>query len=169
MRLFVAIEIDDKIKEKIAETCKELIEKSSLEKLHITLKFIGEVEDDKIDQVIKALEKINFEPFEIDFKGVGAFPNQNFIRVVWVGCESKKLSELSEKIENALANFCKKEKRPFSGHVTIARPKRKIDLKDFFAKHKEKGFGKMKVDSFVLKKSTLTKTGAIHETIRRFW
>jgi len=168
MRLFVAVEISEEIKNKIAEACKGIIESNSLKNIHITLKFIGEVKDEKLDDIIKSLEKINFEPFEINFKGVGAFPNQNFINVVWVGCESKQLSELADKIDNALPDFCEKEKRPFSGHITIARPKEKIDLNEFFEKNRETDFGKMQIKLFVLKKSTLEKTGAVHETLKEF-
>jgi len=159
LRLFVSVEIPEEIRRKIAALAEELprdaITPVRPENMHLTLKFIGEVPAKQLADIERRLQTIEFAPFSLSLKGVGVFPSEAYIRVVWVGCENKQLSNLAEKIKEALAGIGKKEDRGFSVHLTIARVKRKIDVKGFLAKHKEEEFGTSEVRSFHLMQSEL--------------
>ncbi|MGB9719483.1 MAG: RNA 2',3'-cyclic phosphodiesterase [Candidatus Anstonellales archaeon] len=165
MRLFIGIDLPEEIKEKVfaleMELPKESIKPVVKENLHITIKFIGEKEN--ANETIAALGKVKNERIEVSIKGVGAFPNMNYINVVWVGAEGS-LEPLVRKIENALG--MKNER--FYGHITIARVRKRIDAKKFFEKHKNDEFGSFVAKSFVLYKSILTPQGPIYEKLKEF-
>ena len=159
LRLFVSVEIPEEIRRKIAALADELprdaITPVRPENMHLTLKFIGEVPAKQLADIGQRLRTVGFAPFSLSLKGVGVFPSEDYIRVVWVGCENEQLSNLAEKINEALAGVGKKEDRGFSAHLTIARVKRKIDVKAFLAKHKEEELGASEVRSFHLMQSEL--------------
>jgi len=132
MRLFIAISLEDKIKSALSNIQKKL----KIERLHpkwvepknchLTLKFLGEVEKERVYQIIKACEGIKQEPFTISFGNIGAFPKPDYPRVIWIGIEKGKehLSSLANSLENSLEKIgFVKEKRQFSPHLTIARIK----------------------------------------------
>ncbi len=172
MRLFVAVEIPDLIKEMMEELKAELPEKGlnkmNVNNMHITLKFLGEVDEAKIGEVKAALNKVEFTPFKVQVNGVGVFPKEDYIKVVWAGTESVELKELAEKVEDVLSSMFGKEERGFSGHLTLARVKRKVDLKEFLGKHKEEVFGGFVVDKFLLMKSVLQKGGPEYSVVEEF-
>lgn len=170
LRTFIAIDLPDELKKKVSALKSELnlegIKPVEDEKLHITLKFLGDVKSDKLADIEQLLRGISFSKFNISFHSVGVFPNEDYIRVVWVGCESKELSELAERINAALGAIFKLE--PFSAHLTIARVKRKIDLSAFLNKHKNDDFGDFEVNNFELKMSQLSRTGSKYSTLAAF-
>lgn len=91
--------------------------------LHLTLKFLGEVENQKIEEIIMALEKAGrgVKPFDVRLHGLGAFPNLREPRILWVGIESLELLTLQRSVEQELANIgFSPENRRFRPHVTIA-------------------------------------------------
>lgn len=90
-------------------------------------------------------------------RGVGVFPNEKYIRVVWAGCESPELEELAKHVNEKLSGMFTEEK--FIGHITIARVKRKFVLKDYLRKYMEKDFGEFVVREFYLVESVLRKEG----------
>jgi 2'-5' RNA ligase len=171
MRCFIGIDLKEEIVEKVRDAQKELVSpflrSTPIEMVHITLKFLGEISDEKVKRVGEELGKIETKTFPVTFKGVGAFPSREYMRVVWIGCEGEGLERLADEIDGRLAplGFRKEE---FAGHLTIARVSGKVDICGFFEKYENVEFGSMGVDSFVLKKSTLTPKGAIHEPIRVF-
>src|SRR5437879_5853282 len=135
MRLFVAIEIAPEIRERIVA----FIEKASTtianarwvhpEGLHLTLKFLGNVADEKRSAIEDRLKSIRASRFSLSVQHVGAFPNPRSPRVLWVGIEStSELPALAEQIDSAMAAVgFEREKRAFTPHVTLARfkdPKR---------------------------------------------
>ena len=106
---------------------------------------------------------------KVKLRGVGVFPNESYIRVVWIGCKSKdnSLKELSDRINEGIGElgFPREENTP---HLTIARVKRRINLLDFLAKYKNADFGEFEVTQFFLKQSILgrdTGKGPKYETI----
>lgn len=179
MRLFVAVDLNEEIRENIFGLSKILgvrgVKTVERENLHITLKFLGGVHDSKKDRIISALDEIEFEKFRINFKGVGYFPNASRLRVIWVGVENgaKELETLANLVEDKMAELKFKKERRFVPHATIARVKR-IDnsmrsriLKQL-AEFKNEEFGEMEVEHFSLKKSTLTPSGPIYEDVKIF-
>ena len=172
VRCFIAIEIPDELKEKIANLAKELdvkgIKLVEKENLHITLKFLGDVKEDRINNIKHILRTVDFSNFNIRLHGVGVFPNEDYIKVVWVGCDSKELYILTKKINDALAGEFKKEE--FTAHLTFAHVRQKVDREfhSFLEKHKNNSFGEFVCSSFVLKQSQLSSEGPKYSTLVSF-
>jgi len=113
------------------------------------------------------LRGVEFEAFDCEAKGVGVFPEENYIRVVWAGIESGgRLKALANKVIGALSVYGGDER--FSAHLTIARVKRKADLRDFLEKHRNDEFGKFVVSNFELIQSELGPGGPKYTTIANF-
>jgi len=171
MRLFVAVHVPDALKEKLAALGKE-IEQDGIRfvkpgNMHLTLKFIGEVDEGEAPEIEEKLRAISFAPISCSLKGIGVFPNENYIRVVWAGCESGgKLEALAKDVMDALHGYG--DSRPFSAHLTIARVKRKLGLKDFLQKHKDDVFGDFEAKEFHLIKSVLKPGGPEYSAVARF-
>src|SRR3989338_4861215 len=112
MRLFVAIELPEelrdyysKIQDKIGADLAN-INWVKKENIHITLKFLGEVREERIAKVKKILANIKFEPFSLATKEIGVFPSESYIRVVWIGfIEEEKLFELHKLIDISLSKM----------------------------------------------------------------
>jgi 2'-5' RNA ligase len=172
MRLFVAVEVPDLIKEMMggleAELPEDGLKKVDVKSMHITLKFLGEVDEGKVGEVKEALGGVEFAPFRVQVKGVGVFPKEEYIKVVWAGTESAELRELAAKVEGALAPMFAKEERGFSGHLTLARVKKKIEIKEFLGKHREELFGGFAVGRFLLMRSVLQKGGPEYSVVGEF-
>jgi 2'-5' RNA ligase len=130
MRLFVALEFDGRVKENISSLCDVLRARgvsggfTSKENLHLTLKFLGEVKSGDVGDLSAALRKaaLGFGAFEIRTSRFGSFGNGGE-KTVWLGVEhSEKLDRLFLSVEeNLTALGYKKERRPFTAHITLAR------------------------------------------------
>ena len=170
MRVFVAVPIPEELRQKIASLGQgirqEGIKPVMPENMHLTLKFLGEVPPSKIADIKTRLGQIRFQGFECTVKGVGVFPNEDYIRVVWAGIRSQGLDDLAEKVIGSLAGYGKKES--FSAHATIARVKRKIDLKKFLEAHEEEEFGSFRVSQFELIQSVLGREGPEYTVLAAF-
>ncbi|MEM4389339.1 MAG: RNA 2',3'-cyclic phosphodiesterase [Candidatus Micrarchaeia archaeon] len=170
MRLFVAAELSDEILNALSQVQASLPREGLVfvkkENQHLTLKFLGEVGEDRLPALKAALESCRRPPFTVSVKGVGAFPNEKFVRVVWAGVHSAELAALAACIDNALAPLgFSREERPFAGHITLARVKAKTDVSRFLARFRDFDFGSCRIDRFVLKRSTLTPKGPIYEDV----
>ena len=181
MRCFVAIDLDPELRSGVEDLQKGLkgfdVKLVEPYNLHFTLKFLGEVDNETLERITSKLAEIasKFEPFEIDIKGVGCFPSENFIRVVWVG--SDKLSDLQLAVNDSL-NILDKEKpnlhdverQPIS-HLTIARVRSQSyvkEIKAFANKNKSYKISQMIVNAIKLKKSTVTPKGPVYEDLVTF-
>lgn len=171
LRSFLAIDIPEELKKKIRALQKELATKGiklvEQENIHITLKFLGNVPAERVEQIKRVIKNIQLPAFSVQLKNMGIFPNENYIRVLWIGCKSKELQQLGEKINKLLAPVMKEEEE-FIPHLTIARVKQKCDLKNFLAKHKHDDFGTFSCTEFVLYNSELTKQGPVYTRIATF-
>ena len=135
VRSFIAAELTEEARESVWE-CEEALrrkvgrEMKWVEKanLHVTLRFLGEVEASLLEESVPALEQAcqDVPPFEVEIQGLGAFPNRRRVRVLWcgIGQGAEQLHELAQAIEAALKPFFapSKEER-FHPHITIARAK----------------------------------------------
>ena len=129
MRLFVTIDLDPAIRERIARFLEGVrqfapeVRWARPEALHITLKFIGEMDVARLAAVRSALTQVQGESTEIRFRGTGFFPTAKSARVFWAGVEADgKLAALATAIESALEPLgVEREQRAFSPHLTLAR------------------------------------------------
>lgn len=171
-RLFVAVELPGELRKNIHEFAKQIeqdgIKLVEEQNLHVTMKFIGDVPEDKVEEISSRLSEIKFDWFECSVKGTGVFPNPNYIRVVWVALECEQLTELANSVISKLKDIGKPEKRGFSAHLTTARVKRKVDLNKFLEENKEKEFGNFKVNEFSLIESKLTPEGPVYTKLKSF-
>ena len=181
MRAFIAVDLSEEIRNRIASLEADFAQlglqgtvKSVDPRLaHQTVKFLGEVPDEDVEQITAALAGIRQNPFEIELRGVGFFPKASLekarnIRVIWVGMRSGQvqLKALQKEVESAMYALGYPLERRFSAHVTLCRVKRpfrsKSELKRVLTKIGElhdAEVGKMRVDELKLKKSTLTPKG----------
>ncbi len=169
MRLFAAIRLPQEILPSVAKAAMPLDGALGARVLpqgswHITLKFMGDMPDAKIDEIASALSSIKFAPFEVSLFGAGAFPSKGIPRAIWIGGESQGAGELAMKIESALS-FLSLPKEHFTLHLTVARSKGVADIEDFL---KTNDVGRFEARSFALMKSSLTPAGATYEVLREY-
>ena len=176
IRCFIAIDVEDPlIVNKIRDFQRELSSVGARLKLvepwnlHFTLRFIGEVPLTIVNSIKNELEKIVYNPFEVELCGVGAFPTISRPRVVWigVGAGSREMEELARIIDQSLLRAKLPRRREnFVPHLTVARVKASArSLSGVLKRLRNLEFGKMEVKNIRLKKSTLTLRGPIYETL----
>lgn len=171
MRLFIAVQLPDGIREKLGVLSKEIeqdgIRPVEPKNMHITLRFIGEMPEERISEIKERLERVTFKGFTCSAKGIGVFPNENYIRVVWAGVESGgALENLAKDVSGALQGLPGDGR--FSAHLTIARVKKKVDIKGFLEKHRGDGFGDFDVSEFELVQSVLGSDGPEYTTLAAY-
>jgi 2'-5' RNA ligase len=138
----------------------------------MTLRFLGEIPDDKIVELIFVLDrlKFDFETIKFTARGIGFFPNQKYPNVVFVDLEEdgNNSQKLVEFIDRIILNFGVRPDKRFIPHVTLGRFKRDKRIKiDKEINVKVKPF-EVEMDSFYLMKSTLTPKGSVYEIINEF-
>jgi len=140
--------------------------------LHITLKFLGDIKEDSVNEILDILRRIavNFAPFEARIARVGGFPGLRNPRVLWIGVEDDgKLGEIAKVINMELSSVgFEPESRAFRSHITIARVKSKSNIDKaigIMREYESAEFGVFRMERIKLKKSTLTPTGAIYEDL----
>ncbi len=188
MRLFIAVPVPANLRTKAAKLGEEFtLNRRSLsfvkpENMHLTLKFLGETDEPALEKVVDRLKKIKFQKFECELVGVGAFPNESFVRVLWVGTESEgRLETLAFDVIDALRGINPimkpiqrvnkeqtDEENSFRAHLTLARVKQKLDLRGFIANHKTQSFGKFEISEFHLIESKLGPQRPEYRVIERF-
>ena len=174
MRVFVAVEITNKdVLDSISDIQSQLKIKAkpvSIENIHFTMQFIGEVSDEMSEKIQDELETIEFESFEVCIEGIGAFPKPSFPRVIWVGTDEeggKNMSKLALEISEKLSNLGFKNDKPFKPHATIFRVKNKIgNITNELKEYHSHTFGIQKVSEIKFKKSVLTSNGPIYSDLQ---
>ena len=170
--MFIAINFNE-LKDYFAELQKRLPQNAKLslvKSFHLTLKFLGDVQPNKIDEIIENLRKIKFEKLPVSLDSIGIFPTENYIRVVWVGLKPEDIViNLQKQINKSLEKLFKKEK-DFKAHITLARVKNPMDKKSFveYIKNIKVEDKKSTVKDFRLMKSTLTYQGQVYEELEVF-
>jgi 2'-5' RNA ligase len=174
------VELPDEVKKNIAELANELkaagagVKWVEAKNLHISLKFLGWVEDRKLDELTDLTTKAvaGTGSFKARFESIGTFPEGKSPRVIWAGTVEggERLCNLAKILEETLskAGF-RSEDREFKPHITIARVKEKKGadkLKEKIGNIKEAKFGEALVDRIYIMKSTLTPTGPIYEKVK---
>lgn len=182
MRTFIAIELPQEIKDffkgiqdqlKSSQADVKWVEPKNI---HLTLKFLGEIDERKIDEVIEVARGLAKENklFYIRLSSVGAFPNANYPRVIWIGIDKgdAQVKQIASLLEEGLSRVgLPKEKRPFSSHITIGRVRSGLNRKNLtdalsnVALNFNQASLEFPVEKIILFKSTLTPGGPIYEAL----
>ena len=181
MRTFIAVELDDAIRSRLAEAQQQLrpvagasVKWVKPELIHLTLKFLGEIDEGQVADVAEAmaLAAAGAGAFELSVAGLGAFPPRGAPRVVWAGVEPHPaLTALVERLEEGLEilGFAR-ERRPYSPHLTLGRvkdPRGASALRGRLEAGAAMSFGARRVDDLVLMQSVLTTAGPTYTPLRR--
>ena len=176
IRCFVAVDLPEEMLDAIGRLRSQIATKGlrlvQPELVHVTIKFLGDVPEAKLDGVKSALSKVRIAPFPAHVAGMGTFPGRD-VRVVWLGLEGN-FEELYQLVESALSPVgFEREARGFSPHVTLGRVGRpgletNRELRPKIIAHSGVDLGSFMVDRFYLKKSTLTRGGPIYENLAGF-
>ena len=169
IRLFVGIDLPYAVRRDLYSICYGMprVKWVKEEQLHLTLRFIGEVDDSLFADIRGSLKDVRMDAFSIKLKGLGYFPPRKNPRVLWVGMEPQgSMTILRNRVESVLVKIgLEPERRKFSPHITIAR------LKDapiskvarFLEEHCLFSTTAFPVSDFYLYSSILTPKGAIHK------
>ena len=178
VRSFVSIDLEDEnVLSKVLSVISSLsnlgadLKTVERDNIHLTLKFLGNLGPAKLSEVTSALSQVRFEPFSIEIKGAGAFPNLNRMNVIWVGIgegwtTAEQIFEQTERLLHGVG-FAR-ETRPFSPHITIARVRsgRKRDEVAAFLEHlSDESFGSFNTNHIRLKQSVLSPSGPTYSTL----
>ncbi len=143
---------------------------SPLNQIHITLRFIGDVDESKIDVIERCVADAvsGVGPFEITVSGTGAFPRRERPSVVWVGASpQKKLAEMADRLgtnlRKARIGF---DDKPFKSHITLGRCRDPVDLNGFFDEFGKREFLGFQCDRVCIMRSVLGPGGAKHTVLR---
>lgn len=175
LRCFIALDISREAIRKI-EDVQNLIKKKNLfygkftepENLHLTLKFLGEIEEEKVEEVKKKLSAIKFKEFKVSFGEAGVFSKKS-LRMLWIKLNGKGIWDLQEEINEKLRDIFPKEER-FMSHITIARMRNVPDRQEFLDYVKNMKIPRVDFDvkSFFLKKSELLPEGPIYSNLAEY-
>ncbi|MDH7500824.1 MAG: RNA 2',3'-cyclic phosphodiesterase [candidate division NC10 bacterium] len=182
IRCFVAVNLPPELKGRLAELEAQLKEARAdvnwvkPESIHLTLKFLGEVEEERIPQIKRAIQEGSegAGPLMLSLAGMGAFPHLRSPRVIWVGVggEQERLCELQERLERAMERIgFPREGRPFSPHITLGRMRSgrgSPALMDLVSRKADLKVGTVRAESIELMQSRLHPAGASYSVIESF-
>lgn len=192
MRIFIGIDLDNEIRAKLARFLEGVrgfapdARWVRPESLHITLKFIGEQKEERVEAITERLRSVEGAATEVRFSGYGFFPTAKAPRVFWIGIHAgPQLAELANNIDAAVAELgVAREDRPFSPHLTLARggggsgdPKRRKGdgpnstfavLEKRLAAMTELEFGTMTAREFFLYQSQISRGGSKYTKLAKF-
>ncbi len=185
IRLFVALDLAIPVVERLVLLQDELdrrLPKEAIarlvapEHIHVTLKFIGEVDVSLVPVIEIAIAEMTrpLFPFEFRTQGCGAFPDVNSARIVWAGLDAQGaevMSLLNQTLERGLDEIgIIPDAREYRPHITLARIRSEdpVDVSAFLAPLKDLEFGTSYVRDLVLISSELTKDGPVYKVVRRF-
>ncbi len=177
IRLFVAIELPESVKQEIARIQAMLKSENCFEgkfinpeQAHITIKFIGSVQADQLDLIIQALASITFMPCVAQLNKVGLFCTDDCIKIVYANVIAPTLSVFAADLDAQLFSWCQPAQRVFVCHVTLARVKHVEDrqhMHDVVDALMIEPIN-FEINSFVLKQSVLTQAGPEYRTLAIF-
>ncbi len=185
MRCFIAIDIDDKIRKAIADLQKKIDSKIDIkqgdvkwvepENIHLTLKFLGEIEDEQAAEVCEISKQAAeaYKSFTLDIESVGSFGGRS-AKVVWVGARkgADELISLQKDLDGRLEEAgYPKEEREFSTHLTLCRvrnPKAGFKLADVCKTFTDYKLGSISIDAVRVYQSQLTPAGPIYTVLGNY-
>jgi 2'-5' RNA ligase len=179
IRSFLAFDIEnDTVLNRLAAVQRLLVQTGADLKLvepqniHITIRFLGNITPAMVEKIFDAMKQVQFTPFNVQMKGLGAFPDLRYPRVVWAGITdgADPLKTVFSQLEPRLRGLgFSPDHKGFSPHLTIARVRsgrNKAQLADFITENANCDFGTIKAQCLRLKKSDLTPKGPIYSTLK---
>ena len=180
IRTFLAVEISDEVRSKaesLIGTLSGLAEGVRWvrpENLHITLQFLGEVEDRELNDICRRVAQAASQvpAFSCDCRGIGAFPDLRRPSTVWIGVDGPEdMLELHRRIEGAMAELgFPRERRPYRPHLTLGRIRRRtgnLALAEMIGGLSDTDFGSFSVNEVVAFSSELERGGPVYTTLAR--
>ena len=182
-RCFLAIDIESHLLEKIGEIQEEFkktnnnVKYVEKENLHFTLKFFGNIDNNKINEITRLIKEVlsridSTDKTDLFIEGIGTFPNENYMKVLWIGTKNNNfLSNLQKDLDSEFKKLGFKSEKKFKTHLTIGRIrnlKNKREFKEKIEELKNIKIGKMDITKISLKKSELTPKGPIYSDIEVF-
>jgi RNA 2',3'-cyclic 3'-phosphodiesterase len=178
IRSFVSIDLEDgQILSKVESIMSSLssiggdLKPVERDNIHLTLKFLGNITPAKLAEVKSALAQVKFDPFSLEIKGAGAFPNMKRMNIIWIGVGEgwSKVELIFEQTEKLLHEVgFSRETRPFSPHITIARVRsgrKRDEVAGFLGHLADESFGTFNADRVRLKQSVLSPAGPTYLTL----
>ena len=183
MRTFIAIELHESIRSYLSNVQKQLgstgadVKWVAPQNIHLTLKFLGEIDNLKLENIIKILEGCvtDRKSFPVSVSSIGAFPKLNYPRVIWAGIDKgdKEIKQIVKFLEEKIQKIgIPKEERAFSSHITIGRVRSSKNKDKLVAglnkltENKEAPALQFNLSKITLFKSTLTLSGPIYEALK---
>lgn len=173
-RLFVAIEFGDDVKSQLLDLRENLygFRWMTEDQLHLTLRFIGNVDNETLVMISEKLKEIHIPDFSLSIKGVGVFPDKHRAKIIWAGVNSGDiLFDLQRQIERLIVECgMEPDYRKFTPHITLARLRniKFRELKGFLDERKFLHIGPIKIDRFYLVSSKLGEKGSIYSNIAKY-
>jgi 2'-5' RNA ligase len=182
VRTFIAVEIEEDVRRAAAKLVEELraagaeVSWVAPHNMHLTVKFLGDVAAEQIPGVCQTVARAvaDIASFDLEVRGVGAFPNTARPRTIWVGTRAgeAQLASLADRLEAALTQLgFARERRPFRGHLTLGRVRRPgpalAALTPMLNQRAELEFGRSRVHEVVVFSSQLARGGSIYEALLR--
>jgi 2'-5' RNA ligase len=179
MRLFVSIDLSEDLTDEIADLQAEFADADGLRftdpnQTHVTLKFLGEVDECRLSELEFALEtavtESEIEPFDVEYGGLGVFPSLEYISVLWLGVRdgSSKMTRLHEAVERKTVELgSDPENHEFTPHATIARMDHAggKEVVQRLVCERDPTVGTTTVRTAMLKKSDLGPKGPVYSTL----
>jgi 2'-5' RNA ligase len=178
MRAFLAIDVPEEIRKRLATMQDELRPSSSAakwvspESIHLTLKFMGEIPEQRRSDVDRAMDGLRWKPFSVAVRGVGFFPGLASPRVLWAGLESSMVAGLAKEIDSRLEQEgFEREERDFRAHLTLARTKGnrlERSLVKAAERFQQMEFGTFIANSVYFYQSTLKPSGSVYTKLKEY-
>jgi 2'-5' RNA ligase len=181
-RIFIAIDISDEARRRVADYLENLRREfkdlrvgwEKPEKLHLTLKFLGETNERQLTEMTSIAEKIaaQFSGFELQIAETGIFPLLRKPRILWLGVrdETNSLSKISASLEIKCERIgFKRENRKFKPHLTVARLREPDKSKKIAQKHLENKFEPVafEASAIVMYESKLQPSGSVYSVVSK--
>ncbi|MBN9525152.1 MAG: RNA 2',3'-cyclic phosphodiesterase [Alphaproteobacteria bacterium] len=174
IRLFVALTLPENVRQGLSFLCGGVpgARWQRPDQMHLTLRFIGEIDEGTAGDVVEALEGVTMDPFPLALQGVGAFGEKRRSHVLWAGVRPEpELLRLQGKIETALIRVgLEPERRKYQPHVTLARLGQTSEAKvvDFLSANGGFASPPFMVEGFTLYSSFRGHGGAIYRPEETF-
>jgi len=181
VRSFLAFDMENESVLKKLAQAQDLLAKTGADlklvepqNIHITIRFLGDIRLATAEKIFEEMKKTQFQPFDVQIRGLGAFPNVRYPRVLWAGITEgvDKLKSVFNQLEPRLRSLgFSPDPNGFSPHLTIARVKsgrHKAELAEFIVRNESYDFGTIRANCLRLKKSDLTPKGPIYSTLEEY-